>query len=164
MSHFLYIHKDMSGTPDVWKPGIAILPYSAVRARQKFTWKQFELNHLFFGRPRNIKFLENKIKHHFSHRSGTHLQGFGAQTELFHVKEEDLLCYIRSTVQQYDLAVREILLEKPYTASSSGQCPFKCPTEAHADSWCTQKAVELFGVDTHRSAKDMFDQLFGDNS
>ena len=161
MSHFLYIHKDMSGTPDIWKPGIAILPYSAVRARQKFTWKQFELNYLFFGRPRNIIFLEKTIKSHFSHCSGKALQGFGGQTELFQVKEEDLLLYIRATIQQYNLAIKEVLLETPYTASNSGQCPFNCPTEAHAESWCSKKAIELFGEDDYRSAKDMFNQLFG---
>jgi hypothetical protein len=161
MSHFLYIHKDMSGTPDVWKPGIAMLPYSAVRARQKFTWNQFELNYLFFGRPRNIVFLENSIKSYFSHCSGKTLQGFGGQTELFQVKEQDLLLYIRTTIQQHDLAIKEVLLEKPYTASNSEQCPFNCPPEAYARSWCDQKAVELFGQDSYRTAKDMFSELFG---
>jgi len=161
MSHFLYIHKDMSGTPDVWKPGITMLPYSAVRARQKFTWNQFELNYLFFGRPRNIVFLEKEIKSRFNHCSGKMLQGFGGQTELFLVKEEDLLCYIRTTIQQHNLAIKEVLLEKPYTASNSGQCPFKCPPEADAELWCNNKAVELFGEDPYRSTKDMFSQLFG---
>lgn len=161
MSHFLYIHKDMSGTPDIWKPGIAMLPYSAVRARQKFTWNQFELNYLFFGRPRQIVFLEKKIKSHFSYCSGKALQGFGGQTELFQVQEKELLSFVRGTIQRYDLAVKEVLLEKPYTASNSGQCPFGCPTEAYAESWCDKKSVELFGKDNYRSAKDMFDQLFG---
>ena len=164
MSHFLYIHKDMSGTPDVWKPGIAMLPYSAVRARQKFTWNQFELNYLFFGRPRHIVFLEKTIKSHFSYCSGNILQGFGGQTELFQIKEEDLLFFVRSTIAQHNLTIKEILLEKPYTASNSGQCPFGCPTEAYAESWCNNKAVELFGKDNYRSAKDMFDQLFEVNN
>lgn len=160
MSHFLYIHKDMSGTPDVWKPGVTMLPYSAVRARQKFTWNQFELNHLFFGRPRSIAFLEKSIKTRFNHCSGKMLQGFGTQTELFLVKEEDLLSYIRSTIQQNDLDVKEVLLEKPYTASSASQCPFKCPPEYDAYRWCQNKADELFGKDPYRSAQDKFHELF----
>jgi hypothetical protein len=153
----------MSGTPDIWKPGIAMLPYSAVRARQKFTWNQFELDYLFFGRPRNIAFLEKTIKSHFSHCSGRTLQGFGGQTELFQVKEEDLLSFIRMTIQQHSLAIREVLLEKPYTASNSKQCPFDCPPEAYAESWCNKKVVELFGEDPYRTSKEMFDQLFGVN-
>jgi hypothetical protein len=160
MSHFLYIHKDMSGTPDVWKPGITMLPYSAVRARQKFTWNQFELNHLFFGRPRNIEFLEKSIKTRFKHCSGKMLQGFGTQTELFLVKEEDLLFYIRSTIQQYNLAIVQVLLEKPYTASSRSQCPFNCPQEFNAYRWCEDKADKLFGKDSYRSTKDKFGELF----
>jgi hypothetical protein len=150
----------MSGTPDVWKPGIAMLPYSAVRARQKFTWNQFELNYLFFGRPRNIVFLEKQIKSHFNHCSGKTLQGFGGQTELFLVKEEDLLCYIRTTIQQYRLAIMEVQLEKPYTASNSGQCPFNCPPEADAEYWCNNKATALFGKDSYQSTKDKFGELF----
>jgi hypothetical protein len=160
MSHFLYIHKDMSGTPDVWKPGITILPYSAVRARQKFTWKQFELNYLFFGRPRNIEFLEKSIKTRFKHCSGKMLQGFGTQTELFLVKEEDLLLYIRATIQEHNLAIMQVLLEKPYTASSRSQCPFNCPQEFNAYYWCENKADELFGKDSYRSTKDKFGELF----
>lgn len=160
MSHFLYIHKDMSGTPDVWKPGVTILPYSAVRARQKFTWKQFELNYLFFGRPRNIEFLENSIKTQFKHCSGKILQGFGTQTELFQVKEEELLLYIRSTIQQHNLAIVQVLLEKPYTASSRSQCPFNCPQEFNAYYWCEDKADKLFGKDSYRSTKDKFNELF----
>jgi hypothetical protein len=70
------------------------------------------------------------------------------------------LAYIQTTVQQNNLAVREILLEKPYTASSASQCPFDCPPEFNAQRWCDDKADKLFGKDTYRSAKDNFDELF----
>jgi hypothetical protein len=151
----------MSGTPDVWKPGITMLPYSAVRARQKFTWNQFALNYLFFGRPRNIVFLEKQIKSRFNYCSGKTLQGFGGQTELFQIKEEELLFYIRTTIQQHNLAIIEVLLEKPYTASSRSQCPFNCPQEFNAYQWCEDKADKLFGKDSYRSTKDKFNELFG---
>ena len=78
MSHWLYIHEDMGGEPDVYKPGIAMLPYSAVRARQKFVWKKFELTHLYFGRAEHIKILEQRIKKNFYDCSGQAHLGNGA--------------------------------------------------------------------------------------
>jgi hypothetical protein len=145
MSHWLYIHKDMAGTPNVWKPGITALPYSAVRARQKFTWTQFSLDYLFFGRPRDIKFLENKIKFNYKHQSGNNLNPYGAQTEIFKVDIQDLLLFINGTITQYNLDVRRVELEKPYTATSSSQCPFKCPQEYNGWRWCNEKETALFG-------------------
>ena len=161
MSHWLYIHKDMAGTKDVWKPGIAILPYSAVRARQKFTWNQFELDHLFFGRPRHIVLLEKTIKKHFLYSSGNYLQGFGGQTELFKVPEEELLMFIRVTISKNNLDVKEILLDKPYTATNKGQCPFGCPSEADAFKWCDERVLAWFGKDRQQVLfNKFFDTLF----
>ena len=48
MSHFFYLHKDLTGEPDAWKLGIALTPYSAVRARQKFCWNKFKLDRRSF--------------------------------------------------------------------------------------------------------------------
>ena len=62
MSHFLYIHKDLSNVAGVWKVGVAMTPYSAVRARQKFCWNKFHLDYLYFGLPWHVKFLEKTIK------------------------------------------------------------------------------------------------------
>ena len=60
----------MSGTPNVWKVGVTKTPYSAVRARQKFTWKKFGLEYLYFGRPSDVAWLEQQLKNHFKSCSG----------------------------------------------------------------------------------------------
>lgn len=145
MSHWLYIHKDLGGEPGVLKPGITMLPYSAVRARQKFIWKKFELDHLYFGRSTHIKFLESKIKKNFYFCSAKAKLRTGGQTELFKIDEEELLLYIQQVISAYELDVKKILLDKPYSANNSGQCPFGCPSEKYAFDWCEDKVNAWFG-------------------
>ncbi len=79
-SFFLYLHKDLSGHPDVWKLGKAMTPYSAVRARQKFMWEKFGLDYLYFGRPSHIDCLEEIVKTNLFSFSATNLLGESAQT------------------------------------------------------------------------------------
>lgn len=144
MSHWLYIHKDLTGEPEVWKAGTAKTPYSANRLRQRLCWKQNQLDYLWFGFPQHILFLEQEIKEHFYSRSGASLNSFGTQTELFKVDIIEFRNYIGKVIEKYDLCVKEIVLSKPYTATSSGKCPFGIPGEKDADYWLAQKAEKLF--------------------
>jgi hypothetical protein len=144
MSHWLYLHKDLTGEPGVWKPGTAKTPYSANRLRQRLCWKQHQLDYLWFGFPQHVLFLEKEIKEHFHSCSGAVLNSFGTQTELFKVDIIELRHYIDTVIKKYNLCVREIILKEPYTATSSGQCPFGIPGENDADYWLSQKADKLF--------------------
>jgi len=145
MSNFLYIHHDLSGVPDVWKIGIAMTPYSAVRARQKFCWNQFSLQHLYFGSSFSVSYLESAVKRHFANRSGKVLKNFGSQTEMFNVPIDELLTFINQYVERHQLLVKKIDLVSDYTASNSKSCPFKIPSEDMAGYWCTAKVKEIFG-------------------
>lgn len=140
MSHFLYAHKDLTNTPDVWKIGIAITPYSAVRARQKFCWQQFGLDHLWFGFPTHIEFIEEYIKHDLRLCSGKTLQNLGTQTEMFKIDIKVLKHKINNLIKTQGLCVMEIPLDQPYVASNSGQCPFRIPGEKQAEDWLNEKA------------------------
>ena len=146
MSHYLYLHKDLAEHEDVWKAGITITPYSAVRSRQRFSWKQFGLDYLFFGRPDDIKALEAGIKKKFNRLSGKKLNGIGTQTELFCIKIESLLAFINTAIATYDLDIVEIKLEQPYTASSSGRCPFGVPSDTEAGYFLDRLCEEKFGA------------------
>lgn len=145
MSNFLYIHHDLSGVSDVWKVGVAITPYSAVRARQKFCWNQFSLQHLYFGSSCSIANLESAVKAHFANQSGKVLKNFGAQTEMFNVPIDQLLTFINQYVERHLLLVKKIELVSDYAATNSKNCPFKIPTEDLASYWCSTKVKELFG-------------------
>ena len=142
MSHFLYIHPCMAGTSDVWKIGVSKTPYSAVRSRQKFTWDKFGLTDLYFGDPSDIDRLEKSIKHNFKHLSGKAIQGYG--TELFKINKKILKQHIAYTIEHGNLKVIPIPMEEPYTAASSGQCPFGIPGESDADYWLHQKYLTIF--------------------
>lgn len=165
MSHFLYIHPCMAGTADVWKVGVAKTPYSAVRARQKYTWAKFGLDYLYFGRPNNILWLEQQVKDYFRNYSGKTIQGYG--TELFQVKIGQLKRQIDFMIQEYGLDVIMVSMKDSYTASSSGQCPFGIPSEKDADWYLECKANEVFDS-TNRSntmiktifARNNYDKLF----
>lgn len=144
MSHWFYIHKDLSNTPNVYKVGIALAPYSAVRARQKFCWQKFGLQHLYFGGELSIQRLEELVKKRFLYSSGKHKNGFGTQTELFEVKLETLLKYIEDKIADDKLNIIKINLESDYTASNSSNCPLGIPTEKYAGSWADKKFKEIF--------------------
>lgn len=149
-SHFLYLHKDLTGVPDVSKVGKAITPYSAVRARQKFCWQQFSLDHLWIGLPNHISWLEETIKHDFRFFSGHHLQNMGTQTEIFQVNIRVMRDAINQLIKDHNLCVEEVLLDKPYTATSSGQCPFHIPSEKQAAAWLDAKMQERWPEQWHR--------------
>lgn len=150
MSHFLYVHKDLTGISGVWKIGQAITPYSAVRARQKFCWQQFGLDYLWFGFPGHIDFLEEVLKKKFRDCSGQHLQNFGTQTEIFKIDINFLRKEISDIIKEHNLCVRELILDTPYVASNSGQCPFKIPSEKEAYYWLTKKALEAWPDEADR--------------
>jgi len=166
MSHFLYLHQDLSGTPNVWKVGKAITPYSAVRARQKFCWKQFGLDYLYIGVPEDISNLEQWIKDDLKEYSGKHLKGFGTQTELFNIEINKLLRHINNIIVDEELKVKQVLLTEKYTASSSGNCPFGIPSESLAHYWLEDKIIAMFGDQKFtdkkkiRLSRNMFSKLF----
>jgi len=132
----------MSGTPDVWKIGVTKTPYSAVRGRQKYTWIKFGLTHLYFGLPRDVLWLEQRIKDIFQNFSGKVIQGYG--TELFNIGLQPLRAEIARLIEDCKLKVIEVKLKEPYTASSSGKCPFGLPGESDADFFLESVADGIF--------------------
>jgi hypothetical protein len=143
-SCFLYMHKDMSDIPDVWKIGVSKSPYSAVRARQKFCWKKFGLEHLYFGFPYHIAILESEIKKSFYKYSGSFLNNIGSQTEILNIDIKNLKDFISFTIEARDLSIVEVTLSEPYTASNSGSCPFGIPIEKKIDEWTNHRLGEIF--------------------
>jgi hypothetical protein len=136
----------MSGTPDVWKIGVTKTPYSAVRGRQKYTWIKFGLTHLYFGLPRDVLWLEQRIKDIFQNFSGKVIQGYG--TELFNIGLQPLRAEIARLIEDCKLKVIEVKLKEPYTASSSGKCPFGLPGESDADFFLESVADGIFSQPT----------------
>lgn len=162
MSHFLYIHKDLTNVPDAWKVGKTLTPYSAVRSRQKFCWNQFGLQHLYFGFKSHIAFIEDKVKQKFYPWSGKKIQQFGTQTEMFKVNIEHLTKFIDQLIVENNLKVRKVEMQGDYTASNSGSCPFGIPSEAWAEHWAHQKCLEIFGVseENYKNSKSTFNKIF----
>jgi hypothetical protein len=167
MSHFLYIHKDLSNVKGVWKVGVAMTPYSAVRARQKFCWNKFGLDYLYFGIPDDVVFLEKRIKQNLRRFSGKELQGRGANTEMMKIDIAYLLNEIEDIVKKFDLRVHQLTLNEPYSAANSGDCPFGIPSEEYARDHLNRRAKEFFKVHyidrpkkIKLSAKSMFEDLF----
>lgn len=146
MSHFLYIHPCMAGTSDVWKIGVTKTPYSAVRGRQKYTWAKFGLTHLYFGEPNDVLWLEQRIKDIYQNLSGKAIQGYG--TELFKIAIKQLCAEINGLIEKCNLKVIAVSLKEPYTASSSGKCPFGIPSEICADFFLESVADEVFSQPT----------------
>jgi hypothetical protein len=132
----------MAGTPDIWKIGVTKTPYSAVRGRQKYTWAKFGLTHLYFGEPRDVLWLEGRIKYTYQNLSGKAIQGYG--TELFKIAIKQLCDEIDSLIEKCNLKVAAVDLKEPYTASSSGKCPFGIPSEVNADYFLEAVADEVF--------------------
>jgi hypothetical protein len=155
----------MAGTPDVWKVGVTKTPYSAVRARQKYTWAKFGLDYLYFGRPNSILWLEQQVKDYFRNYSGKTIKGYG--TELFQVEIAQLRNKINSLIQEHQLDVVMVTMKGAYTASSSGQCTFGIPGEKDADWYLECKANEIFNsavrpntVGKRILSKNNYDKLF----
>jgi hypothetical protein len=167
MSHFLYIHKDLSNVAGVWKVGIAMTPYSAVRARQKFCWNKFHLDYLYFGLPGHIAWLEKRIKNKFRHLTGKQTQGTGANTEMIQIDIDILLKEIQQEIQERDLKIRKLELPEPYSAANSGHCPFGIPSELYASEWLQDKATHYFvkenaahPLELKINARSSFNELF----
>ena len=167
MSHFLYIHKDLSNVAGVWKVGVAMTPYSAVRARQKFCWNKFHLDYLYFGLPGHVKQLEKIIKWRFEHLTGKMSQGTSANTEMLKIDIETLLKEIKKIIEEYDFKIHQLILPEPYNAAKSGDCPFGIPSEINASAWLQNKARHFFKTGDFESprkiklnSRTMFNELF----
>lgn len=167
MSHFLYVHKDLTNVKGVWKIGVAMTPYSAVRARQKFCWNKFSLDYLYFGLPGHIALIETLVKRRFSHLTGKRSQGNGANTEMIKIDIEYLLKEIKNIIEQHNLKVHQLYLNEPYSAAKSSDCPFGLPSEIYATAYLQRRAKEFFTSEDPEfprriklSANVMFDELF----
>ena len=150
----------MASTPDVWKVGVTKTPYLAVRGRQKYTWAKFGLTDLYFGDPGDIAWLETQVKKDFKYCSGKELRGYG--DELFKININVLKKFIAHITEEHDLRVRPVTMKEPYTAASSGKCPFGIPGEKDADWHLEQKCNEIFGTRPYRKAlaRNTFNKLY----
>ena len=115
-----------------------------------------DLTICFLAVERHIKLLEDHVKEHFKYQCGSVLAG-NCRTELFQVTELELFAYIRDQIKKNDLHVQEVVLEKSYTASSAGQCPFKVPREDVSFKWCENLVEQQWGKDPE---KVLFERLF----
>ena len=130
-SFFFYIHNDLSGDPDWKKIGKSMTPYSAVRARQKYCSEVFHLNHIWFGNPKDINFIEKTIKTNLHELSAKYLNGISA-TEVFKIQENELIKQVNQLIEDYGLQVWKQQLDKPYSASKSSECPLEIPMETES--------------------------------
>lgn len=153
MSHFYYIHKDVSGDPDFLKPGITVHPSNVVRGIQRKQSKKFVIEHLYFGRPSHIRYLESCIKDRYKYVSGKALLEWGNQTELFKVGIDELLSWVNYTITNKfrPLDVVKIPLKEPYHGTNRSTCSLRLPV-GESDSWYfDQKVNELFGYTSQRT-------------
>jgi hypothetical protein len=157
----------MSNVAGVWKVGVAMTPYSAVRARQKFCWNKFHLDYLYFGLPGHVTYLEKYIKHRFSHLTGKQAQGTSANTEMIKIDIEILLQEIKKVILEQNLKIHQLILPEPYSAANSGHCPFGIPSEVYATEWLENKAEEFFKTEDLEfprklklNNRTMFNELF----
>lgn len=162
MSHFFYIHRDLRDHPDVNKIGIAISPYSAVRARQKFCWDRVGLDHVYFGMPNHIRYLETIFKQKYFEFSGKHLNRRGGQSELFKMTEKEILNAVNNIVNGYKLNIKKLELTESYTASNSQQCPLKLPPESQLHNHCNREVSKIWGTPVVESKTTAFNLLFVD--
>jgi len=162
-SYFLYLHSDLSGDPDWNKCGIGMTPYSVVRSRQKFCSKKFSLNHLYFGNPNHISFLEAQFKTKFYRNSGTAINNINAQTELFKMTELEIIVAINKIIRDNKLHIRKLELENPYSAANSGDCPFGIPSESYSYSYLKEMVIKQWGKfseETVSASTAQFNELF----
>jgi hypothetical protein len=159
-SFFFYIHDDLNGDSNWKKIGVAMTPYSAVRARQKFCSKEFSLNHVYFGAPRDIGRLESKIKQALIYKSGKYLNNISSQTEMFKIPEEELLTTINNIITSSNLLITKCELEQPYSAANSGNCPFGIPSEQYSHSFLADKVFHKWGLDIRTMQINEFNSLF----
>ncbi len=152
MSHFYYIHKDVAGDPEFLKPGITVHPSNVVRGIQRKQSKKFSIDHLYFGRPDHVQFLEKRIKDHYKHLSGKALLEWGNQTELFKINEAELLKSVAQAIENYELDIIKIELSEPYHGTNQSNCPLSLPGEN--DRWYfDDKVDEMFGYKSYKGPK-----------
>lgn len=159
VGRFFYIHADLSGAPDVWKIGITISPYTAVRQRQKYMSEPFEIPYLYIGTGVDIAKLEDHLK--------CTLGSLGcgskndAQTELFKINISQLLQLIAETIKSKSLNVFSVRLASPYTAANSGSCPLGLPSEPKVTRWVKNLLKnELHIIDPDDTKEEVWDHLF----
>lgn len=149
-SHWYYIHKDISGDPNFWKPGITLHPSNVVRGIQRKQSQKFVIDHLYFGQPADIYRLESYIKFLYKNVSGKALFDWGNQTELFRVEINDLLNSIDDMIRKTGLQVKKVPLKTPYHGTNTSNCSLGLPGEK--ESWYfEQKAKDLFGYKSQRT-------------
>ena len=149
-SHWYYIHQDIGGDPNFWKPGVTCHPSNVVRGIQRKQSQKFMIDHLYFGRPNDIYRLESYIKHVYKNVSGKALFEWGNQTELFKVNIHDLLNSVNDTILHTGLQIRKVHLKVPYHGTNTSNCNLRLPGEK--ESWYfEQKANDLFGSKSQRT-------------
>lgn len=144
-SFFFYVHNDLSGDPSWKKCGKGMTPYSVVRARQKYCSKKFQLNHLYFGNPSHISYLEEKFKNKFYKFSGTYLNSISSQTELFKMSELQIIEAVDYIIESNSLHITKLELQQPYSAANSGECPFGIPSEVNSYDYLKDKIIKKWG-------------------
>ena len=146
-SFFFYVHKELGGIENIWKIGKGMTPYSVVRARQKFLWNKFCLDYLYFGNPKHIDRLEDKVKQLLYFNSAKYIKGGSCQTEIFQIDINNLLATIDEQIEINKWQIKRLDLDKPYSASNSGLCPLKIPGESISHEYLCNLAEETFGKD-----------------
>ena len=147
-SYFFYIHPELAGVEGIWKSGKGMTPYSVVRLRSRFVWKQFALEYLWFGRPSHINRLEYLVNDHFSYCSGAKLNNHGTQEELFKIDKDTL-------------DVKRLELAEPYTATNSTSCPYGIPTEDYSHHFLNNWVIREFGEEQKDT---IFNDLFSEDN
>lgn len=163
-SFFAYLHDDLSGDPLYKKFGKTMTPYSAVRVRQRYCSKKFSLNHLWFGHPSDINELEIFFKEKFYEYTGTYLTGISAQSELFRLSESFMVSEITNLISKWNLKIKKIELDEPYSAANSSECPIGIPGEKNSYSFLMNKINQTWGkqslFDIPAKNRLMFGSLF----
>lgn len=163
-SHWFYIHQDVGGDPEFWKPGVTLHPSNVCRGIQRKQSRKFVIDYLYFGRPRDISRLESYVKQVYKQVSGKVLLEWGNQTELFKVDINDLLTTVDEVILCTGLQIKKVPLKQPYHGTNTNNCALGLPSES--DDWYfEQKADQLFGYGYGRRAvfpTRTIDNLFKD--
>jgi hypothetical protein len=146
-SFYVYVHDDLSQDPDWKKVGKSMTPHSAVRARQKNCSKKVSLNHLYFGDPAHIDFLEKTFKDEFADKTGTAINDgkISCQTEMFKMPEADIVIALNDIIETNALNIKKLELDPLYSAANHNECPLKIPSEEKSYDHCRELVVTHWG-------------------
>ena len=146
-SFYIYVHDDLSQDPDWKKVGKSMTPHTAVRARQKYCSKKVSLNHLYFGDPAHIDFLEKEFKDKFADKTGTVINDgkISCQTEMFKMPEADIVDALNDIIETNALHVKNLELGYLYSASNQEECPLKIPNEDKSYDHCRELVITQWG-------------------